>query len=167
MLDGKIAAGAGVLKNFQQLSKRFAHFNDSYSKIAINGLPRSANQCQTMPPTRPIMTANGQSPNLPLTNEPSGLKFRVAETFTSRQGEGMLTGTMSHFIRLSGCNLRCWFCDTPYASWEPEGVWQSAAAIVEGARQSGTEHVVLTGGEPLLPWRAFNWLNCCSRPECM
>lgn len=104
-----------------------------------------------MPPTRPIMTAKGQSPNLPLTNEPRGLTFRVAETFTSRQGEGMLTGTMSHFIRLSGCNLRCWFCDTPYASWEPEGDWRAVNELIDGAIESGTNYVVLTGGEPLLP----------------
>jgi 7-carboxy-7-deazaguanine synthase len=77
--------------------------------------------------------------------------IRIAETFTSRQGEGKLTGTESFFIRTSGCNLRCWFCDTPYASWNPEGQGRSIGSIVEQAVASTRKHVVLTGGEPLLP----------------
>lgn len=77
--------------------------------------------------------------------------LRVTETFNSRQGEGILTGTPSHFIRLAGCNLRCWFCDTRYASWHPEGTRQSVQQLVERATASGCQHVVLTGGEPLLP----------------
>ncbi len=97
------------------------------------------------------MTAPGHSPNLPLTVPSPEPAFRVAETFTSRQGEGMLTGTISHFIRLTGCNLRCWFCDTPYASWQPEGQWHTLDQLLQQACQSGAEHVVLTGGEPLLP----------------
>ena len=47
--------------------------------------------------------------------------MRIAEIYRSVQGEGLLTGTESVFIRASGCNLRCWYCDTPYASWSPEG----------------------------------------------
>jgi len=54
------------------------------------------------------------------------------------------------FVRASGCNLRCWFCDTPYASWRPEGEPMSAAAIALRVLQWPTPHVVLTGGEPLL-----------------
>lgn len=77
--------------------------------------------------------------------------LRIAETFVSLQGEGMLTGTRSFFVRTSGCNLRCWFCDTPYASWQPEGSVATVDAIVAEALTSGCAHVVFTGGEPLLP----------------
>lgn len=78
-------------------------------------------------------------------------KLWISETFTSRQGEGRLAGTNSFFIRTSGCNLRCWFCDTPYASWQPEGDWMTIDRLVDAAKSSGCDHVVLTGGEPLLP----------------
>jgi 7-carboxy-7-deazaguanine synthase len=74
----------------------------------------------------------------------------VSETFTSIQGEGLLAGVPSHFIRTSGCNLRCRWCDTPYASWEPEGERRPVVELVDGARASGVRHVVVTGGEPLL-----------------
>lgn len=79
-----------------------------------------------------------------------GTTLRIAETFVSRQGEGTLTGNDSFFVRTSGCNLRCWFCDTPYASWNPEGDLVSIEDLVRAAVDSGVHHVVLTGGEPLL-----------------
>jgi 7-carboxy-7-deazaguanine synthase len=76
--------------------------------------------------------------------------MRIAEIFRSVQGEGFLAGTESVFVRTSGCNLRCWFCDTPYASWRPEGEDCSVEEIVAQTRKLGTDHVVLTGGEPML-----------------
>ena len=45
----------------------------------------------------------------------------IAEIFRSIQGEGRLTGTDSVFVRTAGCNLRCGYCDTPYASLDPQG----------------------------------------------
>jgi 7-carboxy-7-deazaguanine synthase len=75
---------------------------------------------------------------------------RIAELFQSRQGEGFLTGQESVFIRASGCNLRCWFCDTPYASWRPEGEDRSVAEIVAAVAEFACRHVVITGGEPML-----------------
>jgi 7-carboxy-7-deazaguanine synthase len=74
----------------------------------------------------------------------------VSETFTSIQGEGILAGLPSHFIRTSGCNLRCIWCDTPYASWAPEGERKSVGELVDEAVASGVQHVVVTGGEPLI-----------------
>ncbi len=77
--------------------------------------------------------------------------MRIAEIYPSIQGEGLLTGRESVFIRTSGCNLRCWFCDTPYTSWAPEGDDLSVAEILERiAEWNGVEHVVVTGGEPML-----------------
>ncbi|HHQ47783.1 MAG TPA: 7-carboxy-7-deazaguanine synthase QueE [Acidobacteria bacterium] len=76
--------------------------------------------------------------------------MRVVETFVSVQGEGILAGVPSFFVRTAGCNLRCAWCDTPYASWAPEGVRRTVGELVKAAEDSGVRHVVLTGGEPLL-----------------
>jgi 7-carboxy-7-deazaguanine synthase len=94
--------------------------------------------------------------------------MRIAEVYASLQGEGLLTGKPSVFVRASGCNLRCWFCDTPYTSWEPEGEDWSVDEIVAEAERlasprvrypSGVKfpsnpkdicHAVITGGEPML-----------------
>ncbi len=83
-----------------------------------------------------------------LANPPA---LRIAELFESRQGEGRWAGTPSLFIRTTGCNLRCWFCDTPYTSWRPEGVHLTLPDILDRVLSSDCEHVVITGGEPLLP----------------
>jgi 7-carboxy-7-deazaguanine synthase len=56
----------------------------------------------------------------------------------------------SFFIRTSGCNLRCRWCDTPYTSWLPEGERRPVSRLLGEAVDSGVRHVVLTGGEPLL-----------------
>jgi len=74
----------------------------------------------------------------------------IAETFISIQGEGSLTGVPSWFCRTAGCNLRCRWCDTPYASWSPEGKTRTVNALFAEARASGVRHAVLTGGEPML-----------------
>jgi 7-carboxy-7-deazaguanine synthase len=75
---------------------------------------------------------------------------RIAELFHSIQGEGKLVGVPSVFIRASGCNLRCSWCDTPYASWKPEGDDVPVDQIVERIAQFKTRHVVITGGEPMI-----------------
>jgi 7-carboxy-7-deazaguanine synthase len=74
----------------------------------------------------------------------------ISETFVSLQGEGKLTGVPSWFCRVSGCNLRCTWCDTPYASWEPEHTKRSIDELIQEATESGTKHAVLTGGEPMI-----------------
>src|SRR4051794_16780305 len=76
--------------------------------------------------------------------------MRIAEIYRSVQGEGFLTGVPSVFVRASGCNLRCWFCDTPYASWQPEGCDMSTDEIVSQVEEGDAKHVVVTGGEPML-----------------
>ena len=76
--------------------------------------------------------------------------MRVAELYASIQGEGHYAGEPSVFVRLTGCNLRCWFCDTPFTSWQPEGTPRSWQSVLEEVLRFSESHVVLTGGEPLL-----------------
>jgi 7-carboxy-7-deazaguanine synthase len=76
--------------------------------------------------------------------------MRIAEIFHSIQGEGLLAGVPSIFIRTSGCNLRCHWCDTPYASWKPEGPEISIEEILKKLTEWNCDHVVLTGGEPMI-----------------
>lgn len=76
--------------------------------------------------------------------------MRVAELFYSLQGEGMLLGTPSVFVRTSGCNLRCVWCDTPYTSWQPEGEEMPLDEIVSYVQAHSTGYVVITGGEPMI-----------------
>ncbi len=76
--------------------------------------------------------------------------MKIAEIYKSVQGEGFLTGTKSIFIRASGCNLRCHFCDTPFASWKPEGTDLATDAIMAQLAEWDSSHVVITGGEPML-----------------
>jgi len=75
---------------------------------------------------------------------------KIAEIFYSLQGEGALIGVPSVFVRTSGCNLRCTWCDTPYTSWAPEGEERSLDSIVEEMNRYGASHVVITGGEPMI-----------------
>jgi len=76
--------------------------------------------------------------------------MRIAEIFHSIQGEGLLAGVPSIFIRTSGCNLRCHWCDTPYASWKPEGPEMSVEEILKKLTEWNCDHIVLTGGEPMI-----------------
>ena len=76
--------------------------------------------------------------------------MRVAEIFYSIQGEGGLLGTPSVFVRTSGCNLRCVWCDTPYTSWKPEGKEWNLREILAAVKRHPTSFVVITGGEPFL-----------------
>ncbi|GEP45156.1 7-carboxy-7-deazaguanine synthase QueE [Brevifollis gellanilyticus] len=76
--------------------------------------------------------------------------MRISEIFYSVQGEGVLTGVPSVFVRTSGCNLRCRWCDTPYASWQPEGPEMSPDEILAEIEKNPTRYVVVTGGEPMI-----------------
>ena len=76
--------------------------------------------------------------------------MKIADIFYSIQGEGKLVGVPSVFIRTSGCNLRCTWCDTPYTSWSPEGESLDVEAIVDQVVRHQTHYVVITGGEPMI-----------------
>jgi 7-carboxy-7-deazaguanine synthase len=76
--------------------------------------------------------------------------MKLAELFYSIQGEGKLVGVPSVFVRASGCNLRCSWCDTPYASWDAEGEDVPVDGIVRRVLAFNAPHVVLTGGEPMI-----------------
>ena len=76
--------------------------------------------------------------------------MRISELYASLQGEGLLAGTPSTFVRTSGCNLRCVWCDTPFTSWKPEGREMPADEVLEAVLPLAPRHVVVTGGEPLL-----------------
>ncbi len=76
--------------------------------------------------------------------------MKISEIFYSIQGEGILAGVPSVFVRTSGCNLRCTWCDTPYTSWSPEGRDMSIDEILTAVRAHPARHAVVTGGEPMM-----------------
>jgi 7-carboxy-7-deazaguanine synthase len=75
-------------------------------------------------------------------------RLKVTETFVSIQGEADAVGWPTLFIRLTGCPLRCVYCDTQYSFHG--GEWKEVDALLEVARGSGVRHVCVTGGEPLI-----------------
>ncbi len=81
------------------------------------------------------------------------MSLKVNEIYLSIQGESSYTGLPCAFIRLTGCNLRCVWCDTEYAFYE--GEWKSLDQIVAEVTQFGCHLVELTGGEPLLQKESF------------
>jgi 7-carboxy-7-deazaguanine synthase len=90
-------------------------------------------------------------------------RLRVQERFVSLQGEGMLAGTPSSFVRVTGCNLRCAWCDSPATSWNAEGDWAALDELVQFCA-AGPRHIVLTGGEPLL-YAPLAALSCRLRDD--
>ncbi|MBQ3664667.1 MAG: putative 7-carboxy-7-deazaguanine synthase QueE [Lachnospiraceae bacterium] len=78
-------------------------------------------------------------------------EYKVAEIFTSVNGEGMCVGELAVFVRFCGCNLRCNYCDTMWAN-EPDCTYESMTddEILQKILKEGIKNVTLTGGEPLL-----------------
>jgi len=83
-----------------------------------------------------------------LSEEDSSQRLKVSEIFLSIQGEAQFTGLPTVFIRLTGCPLRCQYCDTEYAF--TGGQWQAIDEILAEVTRYSTPHVCVTGGEPLV-----------------
>ena len=84
-------------------------------------------------------------------------RLRITETFYSLQGEADATGWPTFFIRLTGCPLRCSYCDTAYAF--QGGEWRDCDALLAEAAASGARRVCVTGGEPLAQKSCFGLLR--------
>ncbi|HLG93590.1 MAG TPA: radical SAM protein [candidate division Zixibacteria bacterium] len=85
------------------------------------------------------------------------MSLKVNEIYFSIQGESSWAGLPCVFVRLTGCNLRCVWCDTEYAFYE--GEWKSLNQIVAEVTQFGCKLVELTGGEPLLQKESFELVD--------
>lgn len=83
--------------------------------------------------------------------------LKVNEIFLSIQGEGITTGFPTVFLRLTGCNLRCNYCDTTYS--HQEGELMTLAKIIDKIKSFGIKRLCLTGGEPLLQPKIIKLLN--------
>ncbi len=88
---------------------------------------------------------------------PQPARLRITETFLSLQGEADAVGWPTFFIRLTGCPLRCRYCDTEYAFHG--GDWRAVTDLVAAAQASGARHVCVTGGEPLAQPRCLELLT--------
>lgn len=97
---------------------------------------------------------NQNAPRVPESRE--GM-LKVTEIFHSLQGEAREVGLPTVFIRLTGCPLRCTYCDSAYAFYG--GHWMHFEAILEATREFGARHVCVTGGEPLAQKRCHELLT--------
>ena len=75
------------------------------------------------------------------------VRLKLTEIFRSLQGEADTAGIPTVFVRLTGCPLRCQYCDTAYAFYG--GAWATVEEVVHQVRDFATHHVCVTGGEPL------------------
>ncbi|ADD09257.1 radical SAM protein [Candidatus Aciduliprofundum boonei] len=89
--------------------------------------------------------------------------MKVNEMFTSIQGEGIYIGVPMFFVRLTGCNLRCEWCDTEYAFYEGEEM--SIDSIIKKVEESGMKWVCITGGEPLLQEEVYKLIDILLRKD--
>lgn len=87
------------------------------------------------------------TPVAPIASAPTPARLRITEVFVSLQGEARQAGRATLFIRLTGCPLRCHYCDTAYAF--QGGQWRDVEDLVAEAVEAGVGLVTVTGGEPL------------------
>lgn len=85
------------------------------------------------------------------------MKLRITEIFHSLQGESLTVGLPTVFVRLTGCPLRCSYCDTDYAFGG--GEWMSYQEILDDIKQYNCDNVCITGGEPLAQKRVFDFFK--------
>lgn len=100
------------------------------------------------------MTRPSEQPRVPESRE--GL-LKITEIFHSLQGEALQAGLPTVFVRLTGCPLRCGYCDSEYAFYG--GKWQSIDDILAAVRRYDTPYVCVTGGEPLAQKRCAELLS--------
>ena len=91
------------------------------------------------------------------TETTAGERLRITEIFHSLQGEARAVGWPTVFVRLTGCPLRCVWCDTEYSFHG--GEWREIGDIVEEVKKYKTRHVCVTGGEPLAQKRCLDLLR--------
>ena len=84
-------------------------------------------------------------------------RLKITEIFHSLQGEASNVGLPTVFIRLTGCPLRCQYCDTAYAF--SGGEWMDIEGIISHVKQYNTPHITVTGGEPLAQKNCIMLLN--------
>src|SRR5690606_1412648 len=89
--------------------------------------------------------------------EAAALRLKITEIFHSIQGEALYAGWPTVFVRLTGCPLRCRYCDTAYAFGG--GEWRTGGEILEQVASFGTRYVCVTGGEPLAQPRCIALLE--------
>lgn len=87
------------------------------------------------------------------------LQFKIVEKFVSIEGEGIRSGLPSIFLRFAGCNLNCSYCDTKYATINPEYHEESLDEILAYSLSTGFKRVTLTGGEPLIQPHIHELIN--------
>lgn len=92
-----------------------------------------------------------------LSGETAALRLKISEIFHSIQGEALFSGWPTVFVRLTGCPLRCRYCDTEYAFGG--GEWRTVGEIVHRVADFRTRHVCVTGGEPLAQSRCLALLS--------
>jgi len=91
--------------------------------------------------------------------------LNVSEIFFSLQGEGRLAGVPAVFVRLAGCDLRCKWCDTPYALEASQGQTRTVEEVLQEIGQFKCKYVVVTGGEPLKDMELPGLLNALAQMD--